>query len=416
MTEASGFGYPHFRTLALCVPWSGRRLPPELPMAYKACAPPMNSNTIYFETHARPIDQARQWFAEQAIKHDAKYIFFWDEDVLLPPHALRELMFIAENWKNVGTVAGIYCLKINGHPEPLVFKSAGAGPSWDWKVGEVFECGATGLGCALIRTELFKDIEKPWFRTVDDLSPYLDNIPGGEQWTEDLYFFTKLRASKKWKIVAHGGLVMPHLDVNTGKYYELPPDSKPARHLVLPVGKKKILDIGPGEAGKMKTQEGTVVTVDIRDGLGVDYRCDFRKMPFANEEFDIVHSSQALEHIPRRDVSDTLDEWIRVLKKDGELRLAVPNLEWACKRILAGDVGTMVAKPEVSALDVLYAQQQYAEDFHMNGWTPKTLEKALRDKGFKEFIVDTPSFLISIRAWRVKPKEVKGYKSTKVQK
>jgi ubiquinone/menaquinone biosynthesis C-methylase UbiE len=182
------------------------------------------------------------------------------------------------------------------------------------------------------------------------------------------------------------------------------------------VGKKKILDIGPGEAGKMKTQEGTVVTVDIRDGLGVDYRCDFRKMPFANEEFDIVHSSQALEHIPRRDVSDTLDEWIRVLKKDGELRLAVPNLEWACKRILAGDVGTMVAKPEVSALDVLYAQQQYAEDFHMNGWTPKTLEKALRDKGFKEFIVDTPSFLISIRAWRVKPKEVKGYKSTKVQK
>lgn len=670
MSEASGFGYPNFRTLAMCVPWTDRPLPPELPLAFKACAPPMNSNTIYFETHRKNIDEARNWFAEAAIQHNAKYLFMWDEDVLVPPHALRELCYVMDNWPKVGVIGGIYCLKTE-RPEPLVFKSAGSGPFWDWKVGEVFECGAIGMGCTLIRTELFKDIEKPWFRTVDDLSSYLDNIPAGEQWTEDLYFAKKVVESKKWKIMAHGGLVMPHIDVRTGRRYELPPDSKPARHLMLPVGKKKILDIGPGEAGRMRTQEGTVVTVDIRDGLGVDYRCDFRKMPFANEEFDIVHCaipgqrvltplgwiaienlcigdrvvgrsgvteiirtfrfpyigpvfslktsqgeaivtgehpiatpsgwtnadqlretaeafvcpseikpadfvddskilsvvrglsalgpnsamsvladnpffqklehqfslasfaykkwqnlfnkyatsfhrtmhdytialfivllrssrlaqatayadglnqfvnsfqdfritidelnagmytrastgkthasltvhdssqpshiniarfhnvssyhyhgpvfnletgdntfflegllthncSQGLEHIPRRDVSDTLDEWIRVLKKDGELRLAVPNLEWACKKILAGDVGTMVAKQEVSALDVLYAQQQYAEDFHQNGWTPKTLEKALRDKGFKEFVIDTPSFLISMRAWKIKPKK-----------
>lgn len=383
-------------------------------MAFKACSPPMNSNTIYFETHAKPIDEARNWFAEAAIEHKAKYLFFWDEDVLVPPHALRELIYVADNWPNVGVVGGIYCLKTQ-RPEPLVFKQQGMGPTWDWKVGEVFECGGIGMGCTLIRTELFKDIPKPWFRTVDDLSPYLDNLPAGEQWTEDLYFCKKVVDSKKWKIIAHGGLVMPHIDVRTRTKYELPPDSKPARHLLTPVGKKKILDIGPGEAGPMKTQEGVVVSVDIREGLGVDYRCDFRKLPFANEEFDIVHSSQSLEHIPRRDVSDTLNEWIRVLKKDGELRLAVPNLEWAAKRILAGDVGTMVPKVEVSALDVFYAQQAYAEDFHQNGWTPKTLEKALRDKGFKHFAIDTPSFLIAMRAWRVKPKEkVKEYKSARV--
>ena len=401
--SASGFGYPNFRTLALCVPWTDRPLPPKLPLAWKACAPPMNSNTIYFETHKRNIDDARNWFAEAAIQHNAKYMFMWDEDVLLPPHALRELCYVMDNWPKVGVIGGIYCLKTE-RPEPLVFKSAGSGPFWDWKVGEVFECGAIGMGCTLIRTELFKDIEKPWFRTVDDLSSYLDNVPAGEQWTEDIYFCKKVVESKKWKIMAHGGLVMPHVNVQTQQEYVLPPDSKPARHLLLAVGKKKILDIGPGEAGPMRTNEGTVVSVDIRDGLGVDYRCDFRKLPFATEEFDVVHSSQSLEHIPRRDVSSTLDEWIRVLKKDGELRLAVPNLEWAAKRILAGDIGTMVPKVEVSALDVFYAQQQYPEDFHMNGWTPKTLEKALRDKGFKHFIVDTPSFLISIRAWRIKPK------------
>ena len=106
----------------------------------------------------------------------------------------------------------------------------------------------------------------------------------------------------------------------------------------------------------------------------------------------------------RSDVSATLDEWIRVLKPKGELRITVPNLEWAAKKILAGDVGDMIPKPAVTALDVLYAQQQYDEDFHMNGWTPKTLEAALRQKGFKRFAVDTPSFLIAMRAWRTTTK------------
>ena len=404
MTEASGFGYPNFRTLALCVPWSGRPLPPELPMAYKACAPPMNSNTIYFETKGQAIDKARNWFAEAAIKHKAKYLFFWDEDVLIPPHALRELIYVADNWNDVGVVGGIYCLKVE-RPEPLVFMNPGEGPYWDWKVGEVFGVrGGIGMGCTLIRTELFKDLEPPYFRTVDDLSPWLDNIAAGEQWTEDLYFCRKVMETKKWKIVAHGGLILPHLNVHTGQRFELPPDSKPARQISFG-GQKKILDIAPGTT-PLKTDEGKVVTVDIREDVKPDYRCDFRRMPFATGEFDIVHSSQGLEHIRRTDVSPTLDEWIRVLKPDGELRIIVPNLEWAAKLILAGDLGDMVPKVEVTALDVLYAQQQYDEDFHMNGFTPKSLEKQLREKGFKHFIVTTPSFLILMRAWKTKPPKV----------
>src|SRR4030095_13600344 len=122
--EASGFGYPGFRTLALCVPWSGRPLPPELPMAFKNCSPPMNSNTIYFETRGKNIDEARNWFAEQAIANNAKYIFFWDEDVLIPPHALRELMYVADNWENIAVISGIYCIKLE-RPEPLVVQTTG---------------------------------------------------------------------------------------------------------------------------------------------------------------------------------------------------------------------------------------------------------------------------------------------------
>src|SRR6266540_1786297 len=254
------FGYPHMRTLAMCVPFSGRPLPPELPFAFKACTPPMNMNTVMFETRGKPIDEARNWFAQKAIENKAKYMFFWDEDVLIPAHALRELMYIAENHPKVGVIGGIYCLK-SERPEPLVFKGNGNGPCWDWKVGEVFECTAIGMGCTLIRTDIFKDIEFPWFRSVDDLSPYLDNIPSGEVWTEDLYFCRKVHDTKKWKIVAHGQLLCPHIDVRTGRQFNLPPDSNPAKHLQLSVGKKKILDIAPGE-GPLKTNEGKVVSVD----------------------------------------------------------------------------------------------------------------------------------------------------------
>jgi predicted SAM-dependent methyltransferase len=401
MAEASGFGYPNFRTIALCTPWSGRPLPPELPMAFKSCAPPMNSNTIYFETKQKNIDVARNWFAKQAIEHNAKYLWFWDEDVLVPPHALRELIYVADNWNKVGVVGGIYCLKVD-RPEPLVFKDAGMGPYWDWRVGEVFECGGIGMGCTLIRTEIFKDLPEPWFRTVDDLSPYLDNVPMGEQWTEDLYFCKKVRESK-WKIVAHGGLVMPHIDVRTGTRYELPSDSKPMRRLVIQEGTKKILDVGSGTS-PIKTKEGHVITVDMREEAHADYRCDFRKLPFGTGEFDIVYSSHALEHVPRKDVDSTLDEWVRVLKPDGELRLFLPNLEWGAKRILAGNY-EIEKGTNVDAFDVFYGQQSNEGDFHMNGFTPKILEKMLKDRGFKKIELDTPAFHIRVSAWRTKKKK-----------
>jgi len=402
--SANGLGYPIFKTLAICVPWSGRPLPPELPMSFKSCVPPMNTNTIFLETNDKTIAEARNFFCEEALKHGAKYVFMWDEDVLLPPHAVRELIYVMENYRDVAVVAGIYCLKCE-HAQPMVFKGSGNGVYWDWKVGEVFEASGTGLGCSLVNTDALKDIPKPWFKTVDNMDAYLDNIPIGEAWSEDLYFAKKVKETGKWRWIAHGGLVLPHIDVKTGQRYELPPDSKPMRHLVLEVGKKKILDIGCGTS-PAKTNEGQVVTVDMREEAHPDYRCDFRRLPFATGEFSIVNSSHSLEHVARNEVESTLAEWARVLAPDGELRLFVPNLEWACKRILEGKHPNDQAKgTDVSALDVFYGQQSYDLDFHKTGFTPKLLEELLRKLGFRYLLTETPVFHIHTRAWRKRPKD-----------
>jgi predicted SAM-dependent methyltransferase len=267
-------------------------------------------------------------------------------------------------------------------------------------VGEVFECGGIGMGCTLIRVDMLRELPKPWFKTVNDLSPFLDNIPLGEVWTEDLWFCKQVRESKKWKIYAHGQLICPHLDVVTGQSYELPPDSAPARHLMTPKGKLKILDIGCG-VNPLKTDEGTVVTVDTRN-VGADYRCDFGRLPFANGEFDVVWSNHVLEHCRRTELDATLDEWVRVLKPDGEFRISIPNVAWAAEMIQKGH------HRDIRVQNVLHGEQDYPENTHQCSFTPETLRVLLEARGFTKIDIETPPpYHIRARAWRIPPKAVK---------
>jgi len=179
------------------------------------------------------------------------------------------------------------------------------------------------------------------------------------------------------------------------------------RHLTTPKGKLKILDIGSG-GHPVKTDEGKVVTVDIREEAHADYRCDFRRLPFASGEFDIVYSSHTLEHVGRNEYSDVLDEWLRVLAPNGEFRIVQPNIAWAAERIMEGVVDNDV-------LNVLYGQQEYAENFHKVGFTPENLSKLLESKGFGRQESALSGYNIIIRAWRGKKGGVGGQSKRKSQ-
>lgn len=382
-------GYPHRSTLVYAVPFSGRPLPPRLLFAFHGVQVPMNFNTVFLNTVGVPIDHARNSFVEKALEIGAKYLYFWDEDVDVPPQTLRELVYIMDHNPQAAVVGGIYCLKTD-RPEPLVFKEVGCGPYWDWKVGEIFEVGAIGMGCTLIRLECFKDLQKPYFQTVDNMEAYLDNVNFGEQWTEDLYFCDKLVKTGKWKILAHGQILPPHINLETGRAYTLPLDSKPMRPLF--TGRKKIVDLGCGP-NKFKTPEGPTIGVDARDLEGVDYRCDLRKLPFATGEMDIVYSSHVLEHFGRNEIDEVLDEWLRIVKPSGEVRLCVPNIAWAAEQIMKGVVDNNV-------LNVLWGQQEYAENFHKNGFTPATFQALLKKKGFKKQEVKLEGYNIMLKARR----------------
>lgn len=772
-------GYPHYTNIAIAIPLTGRPLVPYFTYAFQNLHPPMNTNTLYMtnfnERHIPipgPVADLRNWYVEQAIANECAFLFFIDEDVTPPPHALRQLMFQMEHHPEAWAIGGVVCHKAKP-TAPMIFRGNGNGPYWDWKLGEFFEVSGIGMGCTLLRIEPFKTLEKPWFKTVDNMEAFWDGIPKAEVWTEDLYYcfppnhkvygdmlsvehhkvgsevvahsgnlqqvnevierefsgdlirvepkygcgfsltpnhpveverngarefipakqltrddflvvpipiqrvredrpdtlpvwplirgkhvefldskfrYKRTHADNSWfplaveitpelcslagywtsegsacgdsgfvdftfhvnekeyaadvmwllrlcfnleaservfpekntrvvtcvstalhdffahyfgvrsferkvpeevlmssprqvaaflksywrgdgnkqnerhgitttsnemahalrlmlirlkiypawyeridehyslgksyqvvpagefqqawsdiiecgtgrrgprrrlkmpwlhlrdgknyfavaikdlstfyykgpvynlsvnndhtynvhgfsvhncdkaikaggKIYADTSVLCDHWDMNTGQPTTLAPDSLPLRRATTKTkGQKKIVDLGCGES-KYETDEGDVLTVDVRDEVKPDYRADLRKLPFANAEFDICYSSHVLEHFSRADVGKALDEWIRVLKPEGELRLIVPNLEWAADQIKLGAMNDDV-------LNVLYGAQTYGENFHQMGFTPAVLTSMLKERGFKRMDVETIGYNLCVRAWRQPP-------------
>ena len=54
---------------------------------------------------------------------------------------------------------------------------------------------------------------------------------------------------------------------------------------------------------------------------------DITKLPFENDSVDLIYASHVLEYFDRDEVIPVLEEWYRVLKVGGKLRLAVPDFE-----------------------------------------------------------------------------------------
>lgn len=392
--------------LMIGVPLSGNPLVPDFTFAFIQLHPPMNYNIEYARTIGMPVAEARCTLARQAREKNCKYLFFVDEDVTPPAHTIRQLIYHLEHFPRAAVAGGIYCHK-SPPSFPMVFRGNGAGSYWDWKVGEVFEASGLGCGCMMIRVEALDTIPEPWFKTVDNVEAFKEGIMKGEMWTEDLYFCHKIKEAKGkgvpeggWQILADGGLIPDHWDARTRTPYNLPPHSAPMKRIGWELGKKKIIDLGCGPMQESYfTDEGKVLRVDIREDVKPDFRCDLREMPFASGEFDVVFSSHTLEHFARTEVPAVLDEWVRIMKPDGEMRLVLPNIKWAAQHIMNDEI-------DADVLNVLYGAQTYNENFHKMGFTPQIVEQMLTERGFTKFVWDHHNYHMSLRAWKVEPKEI----------
>lgn len=357
--------------IMLGIPTLGRPVSLAWASAYKSLVPAINFNMVVCQINGAPVAEARNAIVREALKIDAKYIFFLGDDVVVPPHTLRQLITRLENNSHIGVVGAVYCSKSNP-PAPLVFRGNGEGSFWDWRVGEFFEVTGLGMDATLIRTDLFKELPDPWFKTVDE-TEFENGINKASQYTEDLWFLKNVVEKTESRIYCDASLICTHEDVLGGKTYTLPPGSLPLRKAT--TGNISVVDIGCGPLHK-EYKGHKAIRVDIREDVEPDYVCDVRNLPFADQSFDVVMSSHVLEHFPRKDFRDVLGEWLRIVAKEGQIILDLPNIAWAANRMINEHI------IDNDVLNVLYGAQSYAQDFHYNGLTPEIMDEALAAEGF----------------------------------
>lgn len=385
--------------LLIGIPTLGRPVPLEWAMNFKAINPPINYNTNHLIIYGKPVAEARNEIAQQALALGCKYVFFLGDDVVPQSlNTLKQLIFRMEQDPELGVVGGVYCSKCEPSA-PLVFVENGRGSYWDWKVGEYFGCTGLGMDCTLIRTEVFRELKSDWFKTVDQ-DEFADGTNQADQWTEDLYFCKRVLDETKYTIYCDGSLLCNHWDISANKVYNLPTNSLPMRRQVVEKTKRG-LNVGCGYADLSDTYADTeIVRVDIDPACNPDYRCDISCLPFATAEFDLVHNSHVLEHFGRNEWQAVFKEWLRVLKPKGQLITIVPNLEWAVKAFKAD--GSLI-----DILNVFYGAQTTPYDRHYNGWW----EDRIRAE-FKQFPITIKS--IEHSGYNMKVEAVKnGRKTTK---
>jgi hypothetical protein len=134
-----------------------------------------------FTISTQPVDYARNKLINLVLTNDEKFdfIFFIDSDNFFSPDYLDILIK-----HDLDIVSGLYFARV--HPyNPVAFKSNGQDIDIirDFKLGELMEVDSIGLGCCLIKPEVFTKLKFPYFKF--EIS---NNEKGLKYMSEDRYF------------------------------------------------------------------------------------------------------------------------------------------------------------------------------------------------------------------------------------
>jgi SAM-dependent methyltransferase len=159
-------------------------------------------------------------------------------------------------------------------------------------------------------------------------------------------------------------------------------------HYVALYAKKKLLSpkLPVNEDNKMYVHLGCgeidwpkFINVDVRAYKHIHYLHKVDRLPFLKDNTaDLVYVSHCLEHIPVSATNSVLNEWRRVLKPGGILRISVPDFDLLLK-IYEDNNHEMN-----SILGPLMGGQDYRYNFHYNSFNFESLKALLLEAGFSK--------------------------------
>lgn len=159
----------------------------------------MNQPFIRMIVKGMEVADAYNAAIEQTLAHpqlkDWRYVLTLEEDNCPPPDGLLKLY---ESISNYDVVGGLYWTKGEGG-QPMIYGRPGSVPMFapqrpephEWE--SVIETNGLGMGFTLFRMDLFREMEPPWFKTVQDWNP----AEGARASTQDLHFFANAREAGK---------------------------------------------------------------------------------------------------------------------------------------------------------------------------------------------------------------------------
>jgi SAM-dependent methyltransferase len=100
--------------------------------------------------------------------------------------------------------------------------------------------------------------------------------------------------------------------------------------------------------------------------------------PFKDNSVNLVYACHCLEHFSHVKIPDVLTEWFRILKKNGVLRLSVPDFDLLLDiyRENGNDINTILL--------ALMGEQNYKFNFHLTVFNIYSLEFLLKKTGFRQ--------------------------------
>ena len=118
--------------------------------------------------------------------------------------------------------------------------------------------------------------------------------------------------------------------------------------------------------------------IDIRNLPGVDIVHDITNLPmFEDDSVDEIRVSHAIEHISPDKIIKALQEWYRILKSEGLLRIYCPDAYKLAQDYVSGKIDCEKFSYQ------LFGAQEYEENLHRLAIDGERLGKMVTEAGFE---------------------------------
>lgn len=118
------------------------------------------------------------------------------------------------------------------------------------------------------------------------------------------------------------------------------------------------------------------IHIDAVDYPHVDHVATIDNLSFIQtDSVDLIYNCHVLEHFKRRDVDRVLQEWRRVIKPGGTLRVSVPDFSRLCEVYQRENRIELV-------IGALFGRQDYLYNIHYNVFDFASLAQSLEQAGF----------------------------------